>query len=60
MSSTAQQLINILSGLALATSSMIVSANTIIPAPPGINAEGYILIDHATGHVIAEGNADVQ
>ncbi|MEW6996812.1 serine hydrolase [Colwelliaceae bacterium BS250] len=60
MSSTAQKLINILSGLALATSSMIVSANTIIPAPPGINAEGYILIDHATGYIIAEGNADVQ
>lgn len=48
------------SGLLLATSSFVASAANIIPSPPKINAEGFILLDHSTGKVIAEGNADVQ
>ncbi len=60
MSNSSRKLINFFSGLVLATTSMAVTANTIIPAPPQINAEGFILIDHATGHIIAEGNADIQ
>jgi len=35
-------------------------ALTIIPDAPQINAKGYILIDFATGKVIAETNADMQ
>ncbi|WP_440875505.1 serine hydrolase [Thalassotalea sp. PLHSN55] len=38
----------------------ITHAANIIPAAPEINAKGYILLDHATGKVIAEGNADSQ
>ncbi|MDG1731684.1 MAG: serine hydrolase [Thalassotalea sp.] len=60
MSNSASKLINIFSGLLLAICSTVVAANSITPAPPQINAEGYILIDHATGKVIAEGNADIQ
>ncbi len=60
MSNSARKFLNIIGGLVLATTAISVSAKTIIPAPPQINAEGYILLDHATGKVIAEGNADVQ
>jgi len=35
-------------------------AITIIPDAPKINAKGFLLIDHTTGKVIAEGNADMQ
>lgn len=28
-----------------------------IPAPPAVNASGYVLVDFDSGHVIAEGNA---
>ena len=38
----------------------IAHAITIIPDAPQINAKGFILIDHTTGKVIAEGNADAQ
>jgi len=31
-----------------------------IPAPPGINARAWILVDHFTGKVLAEHNADTQ
>jgi len=40
--------------------SPISHALTIIPDAPQINAKGYILIDHTTGKVIAETNADMQ
>ncbi len=33
-------------------------ALTVIPDTPKMNAKGFILIDHTTGKVIAEGNAD--
>ncbi|NMP16852.1 serine hydrolase [Thalassotalea sp. Y01] len=60
MSNSANKLIQLLSGIVLASTATVASAKNIIPAPPQINAEGYILIDHATGHIIAEGNADIQ
>lgn len=60
MSNSVGKLIKLISGVLLASSAISVSANTIIPASPQINAEGYILLDHATGKVIAEGNADIQ
>jgi D-alanyl-D-alanine carboxypeptidase (penicillin-binding protein 5/6) len=42
------------------TFSSLSSAITIIPDAPQINAKGFILIDHTTGKVIAETNADMQ
>jgi len=38
--------------------SPIAQALTVIPDPPKMNAKGFILVDHVTGKVIAEGNAD--
>jgi len=38
----------------------IAHAISVIPDAPQINAKGFILIDHTTGKVIAEGNADAQ
>lgn len=40
----------------------IASANAlvVIPPPPKVAAEGFLLIDANTGHVIAEQNADMQ
>ncbi|MDN3652572.1 serine hydrolase [Thalassotalea ponticola] len=60
MSKSANKIINVLSAVALTATATLASAKTIIPDPPQINAEGFILIDHVTGHVIAEGNADIQ
>jgi len=34
-------------------------AQTIIPSAPEVSAKGHILIDYATGKVIAESNADI-
>ncbi len=42
------------------TTSYLTHAISIIPDAPQINAKGFILLDHATGKVIAEGNADSQ
>lgn len=47
--------------LALATVAVFgggVSAQTIVPAPPQIAAQAFILVDAATGYVIAENGAD--
>jgi len=38
--------------------SSVVAAPALIPAPPRINAKAYLLIDHNSGHVLAEHNAD--
>ena len=57
MSKSARKLVTFIGGLVLATSA---SAANILPDAPQINAKGYILLDHATGRVIAEGNADLQ
>lgn len=38
--------------------SLCASASIPIPAPPAINAKGYILIESTTGHVLAQKNPD--
>ena len=38
--------------------SSVLAAPALIPAPPRINAKAYLLIDHNSGHVLAEHNAD--
>ncbi len=40
--------------------STVAHSTTIIPPPPSIAAEAYILVEHSTGHVIASQNADIQ
>lgn len=35
-------------------------AAVVIPPPPSVAAEGHILLDYETGHVISEQNADIQ
>jgi D-alanyl-D-alanine carboxypeptidase (penicillin-binding protein 5/6) len=44
--------------LALAPAAMLAGAPPVIPAPPAIPANGYILIDHDSGRVLAEQRAD--
>lgn len=36
------------------------AAPSLIPAPPRVNAKAYMLIDHNSGHILAEHNADKQ
>lgn len=38
----------------------VIAAPSLIPAPPRVNAKAYLLIDHNSGHVLAEHNADKQ
>jgi serine-type D-Ala-D-Ala carboxypeptidase (penicillin-binding protein 5/6) len=38
----------------------VIAAPALIPAPPRVNAKAYLLIDHNSGHVLAEKNADKQ
>ena len=59
IASTSNKLISIIGALVISSAS-IVQAATIMPAPPEINAQGYILLDYTTGKIIAEGNADSQ
>ncbi|MBU3023037.1 D-alanyl-D-alanine carboxypeptidase family protein [Aestuariibacter sp. A3R04] len=40
--------------------SACVQANIVIPPPPTVAAEGFVLMDNETGQVIAEKNADMQ
>ena len=35
-----------------------IAAPSLIPAPPRVNAKAYLLIDHNSGHILAEHNAD--
>lgn len=44
--------------LLLASVSGLVQAQSILPAPPQLAAEGYLLIDADTGHVIVEYNSE--
>lgn len=53
-------IITLISATTLSFSSLTLSAQTIIPSPPKIDAKGFILLDFTTGKVIAEGNADIQ
>lgn len=45
-------------GLLFALMAMPVLAAPLVPDPPLINADAYILVDHATGTVISEKQAD--
>jgi len=45
---------------ALAVLTLFSSAHADVPAPPALEATAYILIDAATGKVLAENNADQQ
>lgn len=38
----------------------VIAAPALIPAPPRVNAKAYLLIDHNSGHILAEKNADKQ
>lgn len=38
--------------------SSTIAAPSLIPAAPRVNAKAYLLIDHNSGHVLAEKNAD--
>ncbi len=38
--------------------STVTHAQSFVPDPPAVNAKAYILIDHTTGKVLAQGNAD--
>ncbi len=42
----------------LANSTFVNAAPALIPAPPRVSAKAYILIDHNSGYVLAEHNAD--
>ncbi|WP_404343138.1 serine hydrolase [Pseudoalteromonas mariniglutinosa] len=52
----------ILSGVCglVCTAAVFSATAQIIPAPPQVNAKGYILVDFTTGKVIAEGEPDSQ
>lgn len=47
-----------LTAIALAFAPGVHGQEVPIPAPPQLGVKGYILIDHATGGIIAESNAD--
>jgi D-alanyl-D-alanine carboxypeptidase (penicillin-binding protein 5/6) len=57
MAKTSTKLIYFLGAVALSVSSFS-QAVSIIPSPPEVKAKGHILIDYATGKVLAESNAD--
>src|SRR5690606_39965277 len=43
---------------ALAPLAVMAAAPPVVPAPPQIPANGYILVDHQSGRVLAEQRAD--
>jgi D-alanyl-D-alanine carboxypeptidase (penicillin-binding protein 5/6) len=49
---------SILLASSLSLLSQLASAAIVIPPPPSVAAGGYMLVDHATGHIIAEKNID--
>jgi D-alanyl-D-alanine carboxypeptidase (penicillin-binding protein 5/6) len=49
---------SILLASSLTLLSQLASAAIVIPPPPSVAAGGYMLVDHATGHIIAEKNID--
>ncbi|MDC0602470.1 serine hydrolase [Aliiglaciecola sp.] len=52
--------LGLLSSIGAALVCLPLSAAVVIPPPPSVAAKGYVLIDHHTGRVIAETNADIQ
>lgn len=49
---------NVLICLLVLSISFNIQAAIVIPPPPSVAASGYLLVDHSTGHVIAEKNID--
>lgn len=52
--------LGILSSISVTLVTFPVLSAVVIPPPPSVAAKGYVLIDHHTGHVVAETNADIQ
>ncbi|MBF7072622.1 D-alanyl-D-alanine carboxypeptidase [Glaciecola sp. MH2013] len=52
--------LKIISTLLLAASCFVASAAVVIPPPPSVAAGGFMLMDHNTGHIIAEQNIDMR
>ncbi len=48
-----------IAALSFAGISLTAQAQTVIPQPPEVAAKGHILLDFATGKVLAENNADM-
>ena len=44
----------------LTYSTLAIAAPSLIPAPPRVNAKACLLLDHNSGHVLAEHNADIK
>ncbi len=60
MGKNKSSVLGLLSSIGAALVCLPLSAAVVIPPPPSVAAKGYVLIDHHTGHVIAETNADIQ
>jgi D-alanyl-D-alanine carboxypeptidase (penicillin-binding protein 5/6) len=50
----------VLLSLGLAFTAYSAAAAIVIPPPPAVDAGGFLLLDHSTGHIIAEKNIDQQ
>lgn len=48
----------VLASILVASISLCVNAAIVIPPPPSVDAGGFMLMDHQTGHIIAEKNID--
>ena len=48
----------VLASVLAASISFCVNAAIVIPPPPNVKAGGFMLMDHQTGHVIAQKNID--
>lgn len=53
-----KKICHLFTAVILLFSSAAFAVQSLVPRPPAVNAEAYILIDHTTGKVIAQGNAD--
>lgn len=54
-------LFSFVAAIALSVSAISTTiAAVIVPPPPEVNAQGHILLDFTTGHVISEQNADIR
>lgn len=53
-----KKICHLFTAITLLFSSAAFAVQSLVPSPPSVNAEAYILIDHTTGKVIAQGNAD--
>lgn len=52
--------LKIVSTLLIAATCFTASAAVVIPPPPSVAAGGFMLVDHHTGHIIAEKNIDMR